>query len=373
MGVSVTEVTDRRLLKAFINFPYQLYRGNSFFVPALRFDEEATLSKGKNPAFDYCEARYWLAFKEGRTVGRIAAIINHAYIEKWKNPYMRFGWIDFENDEEVVNALLSQVENWARERGLKAVHGPLGFTDLDHEGMLIEGFDQLGTLATIYNYPYYPKLLEKFGYAKDVDWLEYKIKVPNPMQEKVARMASIVQRRLGLTVVEKRSAKEILPYAHEIFDLINTAYSDLYGVVPLNEKQIQYYTKQYFSFIKPDYVSLVIDREGRLAAFGITMPSLSVALQKANGSLFPFGFIHILRALSKNKLADLYLVAVRKDLQGKGVNALLMCETNKAYLRHGIEYAESNPELENNALVQSLWKDFDAVQHKRRRCFIKQL
>ncbi len=373
MSVSITEVTSKKQLKAFIEFPDQLYRDNRYFVPALHFDEEATLRKDKNPAFDYCEARYWLACKDGRTVGRIAAIINHAYIEKWKNPYMRFGWIDFEEDEEIVNALLSQVENWAREKGLKALHGPLGFTDLDHEGMLVEGFDQLGTLATIYNYPYYPRLLEKFGYVKDADWVEYLIRVPNPMLEKVARLAAVVQQRLGLTIVKKRSAKEILPYAHEIFELINDAYSDLYGVVPLNEKQIRYYTKQYFSFIKPDYVSLITDKEGKLAAFGITMPSLSVALQKAKGSLFPFGFLHILKALRKNKLADLYLVAVRKDLQRKGVNALLMCEMNKAYLKHGIEYAESNPELENNALVQSFWKDFDATQHKRRRCFIKHL
>lgn len=373
MSVIIKEVKDKKQLRAFIEFPETLYKGNPYFVPPLHFDEEATLRSDKNPAFDYCEARYWLAYKGDRVAGRIAGIINHAYIEKWKNPYLRFGWIDFENDEEVVSALLAQVENWAKEKGLTAVHGPLGFTDLDHEGMLIEGFDQLGTLATIYNHPYYPTLLEKFGYAKDIDWVEYKIRVPNPISEKVAKIASIVQRRLGLTVVEKRSAKEILPYAHEIFDLINEAYSGLYGVVPLNEKQIQYYTKQYFSFIKADYVSLITDKDGKLAAFGVTMPSLSVALQKAKGSLFPFGFFHILRALSKNKMADLYLVAVRKDLQGKGVNALLMYETNKTYLRHGIEYAESNPELENNAMVQSLWKDFDAVQHKRRRCFIKHL
>ena len=373
MSVTIKEVTDKKQLKAFIDLPYRLYRDNPYFVPALRFDEEATLRKDKNPAFDYCEARYWLAYKDGRAAGRIAAIINHAYIQKWNNPYIRFGWIDFEEDEEIVRLLVSEVENWARENGLRAVHGPLGFTDLDHEGMLIEGFDQLGTLATIYNYPYYPALLERNGYVKDTDWVEFKIKVPNPIPEKLDKIASIVQRRLDLTVVRAKSAKQILPYDHAIFDLINDSYSDLYGVVPLTEKQIRYYTKQYFSFIKPDFVSLIVDRSGKLAAFGITMPSLSVALQKAKGSLFPFGFLHILKAMRKNSVGDLYLVAVRKDLQGKGANALLMHEVNKSYIRNGIEYAESNPELEDNTQVQALWEHFEAVQHKRRRCFIKHL
>lgn len=373
MSVSIKEVTDKKLLRAFIEFPDRLYKGNPYFVPALRFDEEATLRKDKNPAFDYCESRYWLACKDGRVVGRIAGILNKAYIEKWKNPYMRFGWIDFEEDPEIVNALLSQVENWAKEKGMTAVHGPLGFTDLDHEGMLVEGFNQLGTMATIYNHPYYPVLLEKFGYVKDADWVQYKIKMPHVMPEKLVKMASIVQRRLNLSVVPLRSSKDILPYADDIFDLINAAYSDLYAVVPLTEKQVKYYTKQYFSFIRPEFVSLVVDKEGKLVAFGITMPSLSVALQKAKGSLFPFGFIHILKAMRRNPLGDLYLVAVRKDLQGKGVNAMFMHELTRTFIKNNIEYAEANPELENNLPVQSLWKHYDAVQHKRRRCYIKQL
>ncbi len=373
MSMTVKEVTDKSQLKAFIDFPYRLYKDHRYFVPPLRFDEEATLRKDKNPAFDYCEAKYWLAYKDGRVVGRIAGIVNNAYIQKWKNPYIRFGWIDFEEDEEIVKLLLRQVENWAREKGLTAVHGPLGFTDLDHEGMLIEGFDQLGTMATIYNYPYYPVLLEKFGYTKDVDWVQFRIKIPTVMPEKLVKMASIVQRRLGLSMVPLRSSKDILPYAIDIFELINSSYSDLYGVVPLTEKQVKYYTKQYFSFIRPDFVSLVVDKEGQLVAFGITMPSLSVALQKANGRLFPFGFIHLLRAMKRNTLGDLYLVAVRKDLQGKGVNALLMNELTRTFIKNRIGYAEANPELENNLPVQSLWKHYEAQQHKRRRCYIKHL
>lgn len=373
MTITIKEVTNRKELNDFIDLPYRLYKGHSYFVPSLRFDEVATLRKEKNPAFDYCEAKYWLAYKNGRAVGRVAGIINHAYIKKWKNPYLRFGWIDFEEDEEIAKLLLEKVENWAREKEFKAIHGPLGFTDLDPQGMLIEGYDELGTLATIYNYPYYPRLLEKLGYQKDIDWVEYKIKIPGKVPEKLSKLASVVQRRLNLHSLVVRSAKEILPYANAIFELINSAYSDLYGVVPLTKKQIEYYTKQYFSFIRPDFVCLIVDQKGKLAAFGITMPSLSLALQKANGSLFPFGFIHILKAMKRNKTGDLYLVAVQKELQGKGVNAMLMYELTKSYIKNGIEYAESNPELESNVQVQSLWEYYEVKQHKRRRCFIKYL
>jgi hypothetical protein len=373
MSVEIREVTDRKGLRAFIEFPDHLYKNNPYFVPPLHFDEEATLRKDKNPAFDYCEARYWLAYRDGKVVGRVAAILNNAYIEKWKNRYMRFGWIDFEDDSAVVDALMKTVETWAREKGMAAVHGPLGFTDLDHEGMLVEGFDQLGTLATIYNYPYYPTLLEKAGYKKDIDWVEYKIKIPESVPEKLEKLAAIVQKRQSLTVVQATKPKQILPYAKELFELINDAYSDLYGVVPLTEKQIAYYTKQYFSFIRTDFVCLITDKAGKLAAFGITMPSLSKALQKAKGKLFPFGFYHILQAIRKNDLGDLYLVAIRKDLQGKGVNAMMMYELTKSYIKNKIEYAESNPELETNKQVQALWEFYSAHPHKRRRCYIKAL
>jgi len=373
MAITINDVSTKKQFAAFIDLPYRLYKGHHYFVPPLRFDEVATLRKDRNPAFDYCEAKYWLAQKDGKVVGRIAAIINQAYIQKWKNPYVRFGWIDFEEDLEIAKLLLGTVEEWAREKGLTAVHGPLGFTDLDHEGMLVDGFDKLGTLATIYNYSYYPQVLEKLGYKKDIDWIEYKIKIPKVVPEKLTKISAIVQRRLGLRPLHLRSSKEVLPFTNEIFELINSTFSDLYGVVPLTQKQIDYYTKQYFSFIHPDFVSLILDGDDKLAAFGITMPSLSLALQKANGGLLPFGFIHILKALKKNNLGDLYLVAVRKDLQGKGVNAILMCELTKAYIKHGIEYAESNPELEDNAQVQSLWEYYEVQQHKRRRCFIKYL
>ncbi|MBZ5859355.1 N-acetyltransferase [Flavihumibacter profundi] len=373
MDIQIKEVTTKKELKAFIKFPYQLYKGNSCFVPPLQFDEYATLSKEKNPAFEYCEARYWLALKNKKVVGRIAGIINHASIRKWEKNYIRFGWLDFEEDKKIASALLTEVENWGKARNLDAIQGPMGFTDMDRAGMLIEGFDQLGMLATIYNYPYYPAYLQDLGYKKEVDWLEFRIKVPGEVPDKIRQMAKIVTERLGLSVVKVNKAKEIRPYATEVFQLINQAYANLHGVVELTEKQIKYYTNQYFSFIRPDYVTIVKDREGKLAAFGITMPSLSRALQKANGKLFPLGFLYLLLALKKNTLADLYLVAVRPDLQNKGVNAIIMNEINLSYIKNGVHFAEASPELETNHQIQALWKYYETESHKRRRCFIKLL
>jgi hypothetical protein len=373
MAVEVKEVVSKKEMNAFVNFPYQLYKGNAFNVPKLSFDEHATLNAKKNPAFSYCEARYWLAYKDGRVVGRIAGILNHSYIKKWKNAYMRFGWIDFEEDTAIAKALLDQVMQWAKEKGMTAIHGPMGFTDLDLEGMLVEGFDQLGTLATIYNYPYYPRILEELGFKKEADWMEYRIQVPAVIPERIGRAAQVVLERLGCTVLKAKKPKEILPYAPQIFALINEAYAHLHGVVELSESQIKYYTKQYFSFIRTDFVTLITDKQDKLVAFGITMPSLSIALQKAKGSLFPFGFIHILRALKKNTVGDMYLVAVKPELQNKGLTAVLINEIAKSYIRNGIQFAESNPELETNQQVQSFWKYFDAKNHKRRRCYIKQL
>ncbi len=371
MDILIKEVTTKKDLKIFIDFPYMLYKGNAWFVPPLRFDERATLRRDKNPAFDYCEARYWLAFKNGKVAGRIAGIINHAYIRKWGKNYIRFGWLDFEADEKIATALLDRIESWGKERGMSAIHGPMGFTDLDHEGMLIEGFDQLGTLATAYNYPYYPQYLERSGYEKEVDWVEYRIKVPGKIPEKIERIAQIAMARGGFQVVQARRARDILPYAPEVFQLINQSYAGLHGVVELTDKQIKYYTSQYFSFIRPDFVTLVTDWDGKLAAFGITMPSLSLALQKAKGRLLPLGFLYLLAALKKNSVGDMYLIAVRPDSQGKGVNAILMKEITGAYIRNGIQFAESNPELESNLQVQAIWKYYEALNHKRRRCFIK--
>jgi GNAT superfamily N-acetyltransferase len=371
MDIQIKEVTTKAEIKAFINFPDELYKDHPCFVPSLRFDESATLSPEKNPAFDYCEARYWLAYKNNKVVGRIAGIINNAYIDKWKNKYIRFGWIDFEDDINISRLLLKEVENWAKGKGLNAMHGPLGFTDLDHEGTLIEGFDQLGTLASIYNHPYYQNHFEQLGFDKETDWVEYKIAVDKVVPERIIKLASIVERRLKLTVIRAKKPKEILRYATAIFELINDTYADLFGVTALTRRQMDYYTKQYFSFMKVDYVTIIVDSEGKLAAFNITMPSLSRALQKNRGKLLPFGFIPLLKAMKKNDMADLLMVAIRKDLQGKGVNAMLMKATYDTYIKNGVTTVETNHELEDNTKVQSLWENFNVEQHKRRRCFIK--
>ncbi|MBN1267168.1 MAG: GNAT family N-acetyltransferase [Anaerolineales bacterium] len=373
MSVQIKEVKTRRELKLFIQFPHTLYRGNPYWVPNLFSDDLNTLRWDKNPAFAHCKARYWLAYVNGHIAGRIAAIMNNAHIEKWGQHYMRFGWFDFIDDPAVSTALLKQVENWALEESKTAVHGPLGFTDLDREGMLVEGFEELGTLATIYNYPYYPEHLENAGYIKDTDWVEYEITIPTEINGTITRVAETAAQRSKVHLLEPRNKKEMLKYADQLFEVLDEAYQDLYSVVPLTPAQRKAYTKQYFGFITPDFVPIVLDENDRLVAFGISMPSLSFALQKSGGKLFPFGFIHLLRAFKKNKKADLYLIAVRRSYQGKGINAIMMDRILKVFHEHGILSVESNPELETNRQVQAQWKFFNTRQHKRRRCYIRHL
>ncbi|HTX91113.1 MAG TPA: hypothetical protein VMC09_07845 [Anaerolineales bacterium] len=373
MEIQIKEVDSLKELKTFIRFPFTLYKENLYWVPALEFDELNTLRKDKNPAFEHCEAHYWLAVRDGKIVGRVAALLNHRHIDKWGQKYVRFGWLDFVDDLAVSAALMAAVEAWAKEKGMLAVHGPLGFTDLDREGMLVEGFDELGTLATYYNHPYYPAHMEKLGYVKDIDWVEYEISTPKEPNESIARIADISLRRNKLHLLEAKNKKELLPFTRELFQIIDDEYSHLYGTVPLTEKQVEAYVDQYFGFVTPDFVPLVFDENGRMVAFGIVMPSLSKALQKARGQLLPFGFIHLLRALRKNDRADLYLVAVRSEYKAKGVNAILMNKVHRVFTRLGITKVETNPELETNADVQGQWKYYDKRQHKRRRVFIKKL
>jgi len=371
--VHIIEVNTPVLLKKFVMFPFQLYSNNSYWVPPLITDELNTLRKDRNPAFEYCDAKYWLAYRNKQIVGRIAGIINKRYIEKWKNRYARFGWIDFIDDFEVAEALMKTVENWAIEMGMDGVHGPLGFCDLDKQGMLIEGYDELSMLATIYNAPYYPAYLERLGYTKDVDWVEFEIKIPSQLPENISKINDLVLKRLKLKSLHAKKPKDLLPYAKDVFYLLDEAYKDLYGVVELTEKQIDMYVKQYFSFINTDYIRIILDQDNKLAAFGIAMPSLSVAMKKARGRLFPFGFMHILRAIRKNERLDLYLIAVRPDLQKKGINTLLLADINRAAVKNGLKYAETGPELETNRNVQGLWKFYETRQHKRRRCYVKKL
>jgi len=374
LDIRIIEVKGKSDLKKFVKFPLKLYKGSKEFVPSVIIDEMKTLSPDKNPAFDYCDAKLWLALRGKEVVGRIAGIINHKSIERWGKKSIRFGWIDFIDDEEVSAALLNEVVKFGKENGLQEIHGPLGFTDMDYEGMLVEGFNELGTLATIYNYPYYPKHMEKFGYEKEVDWVEFEIKVPEKIPEKADRVAKIVMEKLKVRVLDAKSKKDLIPYGKDLFDLINVAFKDLFGFVTLSDKQIQYYIKQYLGFVSHHYTKIIIDENKKLAGFVIGMPSLTRALQKSRGKLFPFGFIHILRALgNSNKYIDLYLGAIRPDLQGKGVDALLMTEITRSSIQNKVISAETNIELETNVLVQSHWKYFDARQHKRRRCFCKKI
>ena len=373
MAIELREVNTLSELKQFVSFQYSLYRDNSYWVPPLRADEIQSLRKDKNPAFDFCEAKYWLAYKNRKLAGRIAGIINKKYNQKWNERAARFGWIDFANDPEISSALLQAVERWARDNGMNRVHGPLGFTDMDGEGTLIEGFDEMSTLGAIYNYPYYPAHIECAGYSKDTDWVEFEVTMGEGIPEKVERLAHIALERNKLTVLKASKAKDILPYARDIFHVLNEAYRDLYGFVELSDRQIDMYVKQYFGFIIAEYVPVVLDSHDKVAAFGIAMPSLSRALQKCNGRLFPFGFIHVLRALKNNRRVDLYLTAVRPDMQNKGVNAILIHETNKVFIKNKIEKVETNRELEENAKVQAQWRFYDTRQHKRRRCYTKKL
>jgi GNAT superfamily N-acetyltransferase len=373
MPIQIKEVSSLQELKTFIHFPFSLYRDNPYWVPALTFDELNTLRQDKNPAFEHCESRYWLAYEDGRLVGRVAAILNHSHVEKWKQPYMRFGWLDFVDDRAVSAALIGAVETWAAECGMTAVHGPLGFTDLDREGMLVYGFNELSTLATYYNHSYYPQHMEALGYAKDIDYVEYELTVSGTPNETIARIADLSLRRNKLKILEPRNKKELKSHAPQLFQLLEDEYKLLYGTVPLTPRQVTAYVDQYFGFVTTDFVPMIMDENDRMVAFGVVMPSLSHALQKSNGELFPFGFIHLLRALNKNDRADLYLVAVRSEYQGKGVNAILMNRVHGIFSRLGITKVETNPEMETNVDVQGQWKYYEKRQHKRRRVFIKHL
>jgi len=373
MEIQLKEVSTHQDLKKFILFPTELYRGNPYYVPSFYMDDINTLSKDKNPVFAFAKTKYWLAYRGGKIVGRVAAILTPKDEEKWGHKYMRFGWLDFIDDPAVLKALMAVVEGWAREEGMEAVNGPLGFTDLDREGMLVEGFEELGTLATNYNYPYYPKYLEALGYTKDIDWVEYEITMPDVADEKISKAAELIAKRANVHLYKARSKKDILRYVKQLFEVLQEAYRDLYGVTPLSEEQVQAYIDQYFGLAIVEYVPIVLNEKDELVGFGIAFPSFSKALQKAGGRLFPLGWIPLLGAVRKNNRADLYLVGVKDGYRGKGINALLMDQMMKAFVKNGIKKVESNPNLETNDNVQAQWRHFQNRQHKRRRCYLKEL
>ena len=376
MPVEIKKVETNSLLKQFVRFNYTLYKECPYAVPELYEDTLATLRKDSNAAFEFCDADYFLAYRDGKIVGRVAAIINHRANERWGQKAARFGWIDFVDDAEVSSSLMGAVEEWARERGMTELQGPLGFTDFDPEGMLIEGFDRLGTMATIYNYPYYPEHLERLGFEKDVDWVEYLIKVPEKNWEKAERLSAIVARKYKLRVVHCSSRKELARrYGKALFELVNECYAPLYGYSPLSARQITQFIKQYLPVIDLRLVSLVVDESDNLVALGVTLVSLSEALQKAKGRMMPFGWWYLLKALfiKRPTRLDFLLVAVKPEYQSKGVISLLFNDLMPRYISMGFKDVETNPELETNNKVQAQWDSFEKEQHKRRRAFKKSI
>ena len=379
-AIEIRKVQSRGDLRRFIDFHYDLYKGNEYDVPNMYSDEYNTLCRDRNAAFDFCDAEYFLAYKDGRIAGRVAAIINNSANAKWGRKAVRFGWIDFIDDHEVSAALLKAVEDYGRDMGMEEVVGPLGFTDLDPEGMLTEGFDQLGTMATIYNFPYYPQHIESMeGWTVDSRYLEYKLYVPDTVPEKYVRVADMIGRRYNLRV-KKLTRKDVFEggYGKKIFELVNATYSHLYGYSTLTDRQIDQYIKMYFPMADLSLITCIEDAgaDNLLVGVGITVPSLARALQKCRkGRLLPFGWIHVLNALKrhKTKIVDLLLVGVLPEYRGKGANALLFADLIPRYQKYGFEWGETHVELEDNSNVQGQWGELQREVHKRRKCYKKKI
>lgn len=376
MPLTIIPVTTKKEMKQFICFNYALYKDSPYAVPELYTDVRDTLDPNKNAAFEFCEAQPFIALRDGKVVGRIVAIINHKANSVWNKKAVRFGWVDFIDDVEVVDALFATVEQWGRERGMTEAHGPLGFTDFDPEGMLVEGFDRIGTMATIYNYPYYPVHMERMGYVKDVDWMEYLLTAPEALPEKHARITRIVKEKYGLRVMKYTSHSKL---ARErgvaIFELLNEAYADLYGFSALSPKQIQQYINSYLPLLDLRLVPIIVDKNDNLIGFGVLLPSLAKAFQKARGFMFPFGWWHLVKALKWNstQTTEMLLVAVKPEYQGKGAVALIFDDIIPVHNNLGYKWSESNPELESNSKMQAQWDYFERENHKRRRAYVKKI
>ncbi len=373
MDLSLCEVSTRKELDAFIRFPDKLYSGRKYYVPALHRNQFYTLSKERNPAFGHCEARYWMACAGREVVGRVAGIINHRYNKERATRYMRFGWLDFTEDEAVLQILLQAVEGWAREKGMQHIHGPLGFTSFDASGVLVEGFDEWPTSFGRYNDPYYDPMLKSAGYAKTVDWVEHSIAVPPEKPQRVIALAQMVRKRYSLRNATLKNRKEIRKYTRQVFELLNKTYDGLYGFSSLTPEQIDSLTKEFLPLINPDFVSIILNDQDEVVGFGLVVHSLTKALKKAKGRLFPFGLLHIRYALQFNDTIDMLLIGVKPEYQNKGAQALIFEKIINTIYRKGIKYVESTRELEDNQKVQQLWSGYDFRQHKRARCYLKSL
>lgn len=376
MAIEIKEIKPtRKEIKKFSMFSTNMYKDNKYYVPDLLMDNLDTFNPAKNPASEFCDSKLFMAYRDGKAVGRVAGIINRVVNEKCNEKNVRFGFIDFVDDEEVSSALMAAVEDWGRSQGMDHIVGPLGFTDMDPEGMLIEGFDQVSTMATIYNHPYYQQHIEKLGFERETDWVEFKIVVPDVIPEKMVRICEIVKKKYNVRNIKYTSAKALVKdYGQAIFQLINEAYSQLYGYSPLTPRQIDHYISMYLPVLRLENVSLIVDADNTLIGVGIAMPSMSKALQRSRGKLFPFGWYHLLKGLKgKNDVVDLLLVAIKPEYQSKGVNSLLFNDLIPCFRKNGYKYAESNPELDDNQRVQLQWQYFETTQHKRRRAYKKAL
>jgi hypothetical protein len=370
--ISIKEVNTKKELRQFIKFPFELYKGYEFWVPPLIADEEKTLRKDKNPSLKSCESAYFMAYKDGKIAGRIAAIINYRANEKWQNKVARFGWTDFVDDYEVSGALLKTAEQWAKSKGMDSIQGPMGFTDFDTEGMLVEGFEYLPPIISPYNYPYYPQHLEKHGYIKVVDWLQYRFNASQPVPEKVDKINSLITQKYKIRTCIFDNKKDLKPYIPKLFDLINTSFKDIHGFVPFTREESKRYIKNYFSFVRPELVCFVIDANDDVVGFGISFPSLSKAFQKAKGRLFPFGFIHILKALRNYSEIDLYFNGVHPDWQNRGIHSLYYVALNRSYIKYNVKVAISSSQLETNTNAVGIWDNYEKELLFRTRCYIKE-
>ncbi|MBR2674952.1 MAG: hypothetical protein IKE52_05800 [Mogibacterium sp.] len=374
--IVIKEVRTKKERAVFVDYPNRLYHNIPQFVPAFYGDDIADWDENKNPAFEYCEAKSFLAYRGDEVVGRIGAILSHKANETWGTKRMRFSQVDFIDDREVSKALFEAVEDWAREKGMTEVHGPLGFCDLDREGMLVEGFEKRSMFITYYNHPYYIDHLTELGYVKDIDWIEHMIPLGDENAEtyrKLKRISDLMLRRTGFHKVDLVRKSSVKPYIRKAFELVNLAYAPLYGVVELSEEQIRKYTNKFLPLIDINLCCLIVDDNDELMGFGVGAPSMAEAMKKSRGRLFPFGWTGVLKSLKKNDTLDLFLIAIRPEYQGSGLNGIIMEHLYTGCIKLGIRQAETGPQLETNHKVHSQWKMFDVEPHKRRRCFIKQL
>lgn len=373
--IDIYEVTSTSDLKRFISFPDRLYIGNPNYVPSLMMDEIENLRKDKNPAFEYCDARYFMAFRGKEPVGRIAAIHNRRFNEVWHKNCVRFSRYDVIDDLEVSRVLLAEVENWAKSLGMEEIQGPMGFCDLDHQGLLVDGFDQMGLFITSYNHPYYMQHLEALGYQKLTDWVEMKMEKPEILDPRIKKIAEYSLEKLNLHEIRLKKTKDVLPYAKGIFELLYEAYQHIYGVIPLNDRQIELYIGQFITLVKPEFLTLIADENNKPVSFGVVIPSLAETVRKCKGRLFPFGWIHMLRYLTskKHETLEFLLIATDPKYWNSALGAEIIVHTFEGAEKYGIRYAETGPMLETNLRIQSMWSRFHAIIHKRRRCYVKPL